>query len=108
VYSRACNAYVLPDTLAMGLIQGAKYEKLQSGLHDLENVSLDEQRRGERSLLSRLGLPVRIGLCFICVLTLLNLGFLLGDRLVGTTCARRISTAVAQENIIWSELRVPV
>jgi len=94
-------------------IQDAKYEKLEEGADDLENVPLNEQQGDatssrplwqRRTSLTNLDLAVRFVLGFILVLTLLNIGFLLGDRLIGTTYDARISAAASSEGTIWSKL----
>jgi hypothetical protein len=93
-------------------VQHVKYEKLEAGMHDLENVVLNEQQiEGaprcllwqQHTPLTKLGFAVRCVLGFVFVLTLLNIGFLLGDRLVGTTCDAGKSAATSSVDIIWSK-----
>ncbi|OAL31800.1 hypothetical protein AYO22_00670 [Fonsecaea multimorphosa] len=95
----------------MTTAEGARYQRLQTGADDIENVPLKEKQEAafasrplwrQRTSLYPLEIAVRVVLGFILVLSLLNIGFLLGDRIIGTTCDRRVPAGTSN-NIIWRD-----
>ncbi|OAL37120.1 hypothetical protein AYO20_03598 [Fonsecaea nubica] len=96
----------------MASAEEVRYERLEAGGDDLENVPLNEKQDAafasrlpwrQRTSLNTLEIAIRVVLGFFLVLSLLNIGFLLGDRIIGRRCDRGMPASTSSDDTIWSQ-----
>ncbi|KIW86210.1 hypothetical protein Z517_01605 [Fonsecaea pedrosoi CBS 271.37] len=95
----------------MASAEEVKYERLEAGGDELDNVPLNEKQDAafasplpwrRRTSLTTLEIAIRVVLGFFLVLSLLNIGFLLGDRIIGRRCDRGMPASTSSDDTIWT------